>query len=312
MPLFIEPQAGTAPIIHLIAQAHHEINAGVYYLTDRKILNALKAARERGVTVRIMVEPKPYGMKPWQVRKEERAILATGAQFKWVPSRFVSHGSYWAFYHAKYIASGHEAEIGNPNFAWSDFHDARNYLYVTKNPTVVRAVNAVFAADWNRTRAPAWTHHVLVLSPGTSVNQIVRVIDQPGPISIEDEEIGPYTPVLDAIEEKGKLARVIEPSNINSEDRRVDQELEEHGVQVRLMPVKPLYLHAKLIVGRALAYIGSENLTETSLEKNRELGLLLNGKSILQLQAQFDQDWVMAGGRTQGLIAKARRYFQHF
>lgn len=292
--LSIEPQAGVAPIVQLIQQAHHEINVGVYYMTDRKILAALKTARERGVVVRVMVEPKPYGMKSWQVRKEVRAIEATGAQFKWVPSRFVSHGSDWAFYHAKYIASGHEAEIGNPNFSWSDFHDARNYLYVTHNPTVVKAVNAVFQADWTRTRAPAWTHQVLVLSPGTSVNQIVEAIDQPGSISIEDEEIGPYAPVIDAIEAKGKLARVIEPSNISPEDRRVDQELEAHGVQVRLLPVKPIYLHAKLIVGSKLAYIGSENLTETSLEKNRELGLLLNGRDVTELQDQFDKDWAAA------------------
>jgi hypothetical protein len=238
--LAIEPQAGTAPIVQLIRQSHREIDVGVYYLTDRKILSALKAARERGVTVRIMVEPKPYGMKSWQVRKEVRAIQSTGALFKWVPSRFVSHGSDWAFYHAKYICNGHEAEIGNPNFAWSDFHRARNYLYVTSNPMVVKAVNAVFNADWNRTHAPFWTHQVLVLSPGTSVNQIVEAIDQPGPISIEDEEIGPYAPVLNAIESKGKMARVIEPTNISEEDRRVDQELEAHGVQVRLLPIHPL------------------------------------------------------------------------
>lgn len=298
--LAIEPQAGVAPIVQLIQHSRHEIDVGVYYLTDQKILDALQAARKRGVVVRVMVEPKPYGMKSWQVRKEAKAIQSTGAQFKWVPSRFVSHGSDWAFYHAKYICDGHEAEIGNPNFAWSDFHDARNYLYVTHNPEVVKAINAVFQADWTRTRAPAWTHQVLVLSPGTSVNQILEAIDQPGPISIEDEEIGPYAPVLDAIEDKGKLARVIEPSNISSEDRRVDHELKTHGVQVRLLPVHPVYLHAKLIVGPKLAYIGSENLTETSLERNREVGLLLDGKDVAVLQSQFNTDWKMAEGNTRG------------
>lgn len=292
--LSIEPQAGVAPIVHLIDQSHREINVGVYYLTDQKILAALKSARERGVAVRVMIEPKPYGMKPWQIRKEKQAILATGAQFRWVPPRFVSHGSDWAFYHAKYLCNGHEAEIGNPNFAWSDFHDARNYLYISRNPEVVRAVNAVFQADWTRTRAPAWAHRVLVLSPGTSVNQIVEAIDQPGAISIEDEEIGPYAPVINAIEAKGKLARIIEPATISPEDRRVDQELEAHGVQVRLLPIHPVYLHAKLIVGPEMAYIGSENLTQTSLENNREVGLLLNGRDVTALQDQFDKDWSAA------------------
>ncbi|MDA8152338.1 MAG: phospholipase D-like domain-containing protein [Acidithiobacillus sp.] len=291
MSLFIEPQAGVSPVLQVIDSARHELNVGVYYMTDRPILNAIRAARARGVDVRVIIEGKPYGMQSWQVKKEEREIEATGATLHLAPYRFTSHGSQWSFYHAKYLASGHEAEIGNPNFAWSDFHHSRNYLYVTKNPTVVRAVNAVFNADWNNQKAPAWTHSVLVLSPGTSAAQIIQVIDQPGPIDIEDEEIGPYAPTLDAIAAKGKLARVIMPANINAQDKKDAAFLEAHGVQVRLLPVKPTYLHGKLVVGNALAYIGSENLTQTSLESNRELGVLLNGADIGQLQVQFQQDW---------------------
>ncbi|MDR7925615.1 phospholipase D-like domain-containing protein [Acidithiobacillus thiooxidans] len=289
--LYIEPQAGVSPILQVIQSARHTLNVGVYYLTDRPILRAIQAAKTRGVDVRVIIEGKPYGMKSWQVRKEEKAIEATGAQLHLAPYRFTSHGSQWSFYHAKYLASGHEAEIGNPNFAWSDFHDARNYLYVTQNPTIVKAVNAVFNADWNNRRAPAWTHQVLVLSPGTSVKQIAQVIDQPGPIAIEDEEIGPYAPTLDAIAAKGKLARVIMPANINAQDKKDAAFLEAHGVQVRLLPVKPIYVHSKLVVGNTLAYIGSENLTRTSLERNREIGLLLNGRDITELQTQINKDW---------------------
>jgi len=289
--LYIEPNAGVSPILQVIQSARHTLNVGVYYMTDNRILRAIQAAKARGVDVRVIIEGKPYGMQSWQVRKEEKAIEATGAQLHLAPYRFTSHGSQWSFYHAKYLASGHEAEIGNPNFSWSDFHDARNYFYVTRNPTVVKAVDAVFNADWNNQKAPAWTHQVLVLSPGTSVKQIVQVIDQPGPIDIEDEEIGPYAPTLDAIAAKGKLARVIMPANINAQDQKDARFLEAHGVQVRLLPVKPIYLHAKMVVGNTLSYIGSENLTRTSLERNREMGLLLNGSDIGKLQTQFNKDW---------------------
>ena len=78
---------------------------------------------------------------------------------------------------------------------------------------------------------------------------------------------------------------------------------------MRLLPVHPLYLHAKLIVGQKLAYIGSQNLTETSLEKNRELGLLLQGSVVKQLQQKFNQDWSSAGGGG-GILSKVKRFFQ--
>ncbi|MEY2342108.1 phospholipase D-like domain-containing protein [Acidithiobacillus sp. IBUN Pt1247-S3] len=293
--LSIEPQAGPAPIIHIIQQARHTLDVGVYYLSDRPILNALRAAHARGVDVRIIIEGKPYGMKPWQVRKEKRVIQATGATLHLAPYRFTSHGYKYAFYHAKYIANGHEAEIGTANFDYSAFHKNREYLYVTRNSAVVSAVQSVFNADWNNQHAPASAHRVLVLSPGTSAGQLLQAINQPGPIDVESEELGPYRPILDALAAKGQDLRLILPASINSEDQRDVAFLRQHGCQVRLLPVKPLYMHAKMIVGNSLAFVGSENFTQTSLEDNREMGLLLNGSDIGKLQAQFAKDWVRAG-----------------
>ncbi|MGE4529798.1 MAG: phospholipase D-like domain-containing protein [Acidithiobacillus sp.] len=293
--LYTEPQAGPAPIIRVIQSARHEISAGVYLLTDWPVLQALKAAKARGVDVRVIIEGKPYGMKSWQVAKEEKKIQATGAALHLAPYRFTSHGSDYAFYHAKYLCNGHECEIGTANMDWSALgHKNREYLYVTKNPTIVRAANAVFNADWNNQKAPAFAHQVLVLSPGTSAAKLLQVINQPGPIDIESEEMGPYAPTLDAIAAKGKLARVILPASINSTDKRDVAFLESHGVQVRLLPVTPIYMHAKMIVGNGLAFVGSVNFTQTSLERNREMGLLLNGGDIATLKDQFDKDWSMA------------------
>jgi phosphatidylserine/phosphatidylglycerophosphate/cardiolipin synthase-like enzyme len=160
---------------------------------------------------------------------------------------------------------------------------------------VVKAVHAVFAADWNNQRAPGFAHRVLVLSPGTSADQLLQVIDQLGPIDVESEELGPYRPILDALAAKGHELRMILPSSINSEDKRDVAFLRAHGCQVRLMPKKPIYMHAKMIVGNSMAFIGSENFTQTSLMANREMGLLLSGGDISNLQTQFARDWARAG-----------------
>lgn len=296
MSLYIEPNTGPTPIIQVIQSARREISAGVYYLADRPILNALRAAHARGVDVRVIIEGKPYGMKLWQVRKEEKAIEATGATLHLAPYRFTSHGNSYAFLHSKYLCNGHECEIGTANFDWSAFHKNREYLYVTQNRAVVQAANAVFNADWNNQKAPLYAHNILILSPGTSAAQMIGVIDQPGPVDIESEELGPYAPILDAIAAKGQLARVILPASINAEGQRDVAFLRSHGVQVRLMPKSPIYIHSKIIVSNSEAFMGSENFTQTSLEANREMGLLLNGSDIGKLQAQFNRDWERANG----------------
>jgi len=291
--LYIEPQASVSPVIQVIQSAQKQVNLNGYLVNDGPILRALAAAHGRGVQVRVMVQGKPYGMKPWQVQKEIRRIEATGATVKTAPYRFESYGSHWAFDHGKWVCSLHECEIGSANFTYAGFGHDRDYLNITRNPQVVRAANSVFDADWTNQYAPAWAHKVLVLSPG-SQSKLLQVIEQPGPIDMEFEEVGYAPSILHFIAAKGSLARIIVPANVNSEDRRILETLASRGVQIRYMPIHPLYIHAKMIVGNSLAYIGSENISEISLDQNREMGVLLNGPDLAKLRAQFNRDWQRA------------------
>ncbi|WP_248884374.1 phospholipase D-like domain-containing protein [Igneacidithiobacillus siniensis] len=81
-------------------------------------------------------------------------------------------------------------------------------------------------------------------------------------------------------------------------DRQLLQALaaaRRRGVQVRLLPVKPLYMHAKMMVGEQVAFVGSENFSETSLQQNREMGVLLRQEAELsELRQQFAKDWARA------------------
>lgn len=294
--LYIEPYAGQKPIVQVISSARREVNLNVYYLSSRPILHALRDARARGVVVQVILDEHPYGMKPWMIRKEVRAVQATGAALQWAPPRFEASPGRYVFDHAKYVCNGHECEIGTANFDWSAFHRNREYLDVTRNPNIVRAANAVFAADWTNQRAPVWTHRILVLSPGTSAGQMLAVIHQPGTVEIESEEMGDDQEMLGAIAAKGAQAWVILPASISAQDRRNVAFLERHEVHVRLMPKRPVYLHAKTEISSRYAFVGSENYSTSSLEENREMGLILtNPSDISRLQAQFARDWKAAG-----------------
>lgn len=63
------------------------------------------------------------------------------------------------------------------------------------------------------------------------------------------------------------------------------------GAQVKEDP--QLIMHAKmLVVDSKQAFVGSENFSTTSLDSNRELGLLLSDSQIIStLQQTFEQDW---------------------
>jgi phosphatidylserine/phosphatidylglycerophosphate/cardiolipin synthase-like enzyme len=55
------------------------------------------------------------------------------------------------------------------------------------------------------------------------------------------------------------------------------------------------YIHAKaIVVDGARAYVGSENLSTQSLDRNREVGILENGSIASTIQRVFEGDWKQA------------------
>lgn len=62
------------------------------------------------------------------------------------------------------------------------------------------------------------------------------------------------------------------------------------GVAVR--DLRYPYVHAKMfLVDGVVAFVGSENLSPTSLDLNREVGVLVRGKSVTYAAATFALDW---------------------
>ncbi|MGK9452821.1 phospholipase D-like domain-containing protein [Acidithiobacillus caldus] len=154
----------------------------------------------------------------------------------------------------------------------------------------MHAANTVFTADWNNRRAGNFPHRVLVLSPHSAA-KILAVIRQPGPIVMESEELGDYHPILAALAAKGRSARILLPASISAQDHRNAEALARAGVDVRLLPTKPVYLHGKTICGQRSAFVGSENVSYSSIQENREMGLIVHGQPVNEIQQQFATDW---------------------
>lgn len=150
----------------------------------------------------------------------------------------------------------------------------------------------IFWADFDGITAPSAsaTAPNLVVSPG-SRDQLISTIQQPGPIRIEVEELGTDKVILQALEAKGNAVEIITPPS--GAKPAVLSELATAGVRVKT--INSIYMHAKMIVGGNVAFIGSENFTTTSLQYNREIGILLTAPDDIKvLSKTFDTDWLSA------------------
>ena len=172
----------------------------------------------------------------------------------------------------------------------------REYDIVDGNAQDVQAVIAIFNADWNHTTAQ-YNDPNLVVSPVNSRNAFASLIGSAhSTLLLEGEEMndsGIEQALVDAAK-RGVHIQVILPapsgssSDSNSEGINM---IKQGGVLVKEDP--RLYMHAKIIVvdGRK-AFVGSENISTQSLDKNRELGIIVADGGVLNtLQQTFQQDW---------------------
>jgi cardiolipin synthase A/B len=96
-----------------------------------------------------------------------------------------------------------------------------------------------------------------------------------------------------AAAQRGVHVEVILPSPSGSSDSNSSgiATIKQGGVQVE--EDSHLYIHAKIIVvDGSKAFVGSENISTQSLDRNRELGIIVSDTNVLNtLQQTFQKDW---------------------
>ncbi len=87
LQLVIEPRDGVAPLVSFIASAQ-ALDGEVYLASSKPVLSALEAAAARHVTVRINLDPHPFGTSPTVVKRPYNQLAAHGVQVHWTSSVF--------------------------------------------------------------------------------------------------------------------------------------------------------------------------------------------------------------------------------
>ena len=309
--LFIEPQAGRAPIVQAINAARSEIRLGICNLSDPQIGDALAAAAARGVNVEVIADQADYAQKP-----DEQAELATliGEGV----SVHLSNPVFPQSFEKELVIDQRQVLIMTMCLIPTTFVDSRDFGLVLNNPGIIRGVTSVFDTDWaysappgDATPAynptPALYARSLIWGPTDATARLSQLIQSARrTINITSELLGdPYLEgQLIAAAHRGVQVHLITPLNpIGAATNAPDVAfLSSEGVNVRVTveqypPVgAPPYMHAKtMIVDGRIAYLGSIDLETTEATQDRELGIEFRLPNLVrQLNAQFQSDWSMA------------------
>jgi phosphatidylserine/phosphatidylglycerophosphate/cardiolipin synthase-like enzyme len=295
LQVYVEPDAGDGFLLEGINNAQKSVYLEMYLLTNRKIISALEDAAHRQLDIRVMLETHPYGSSSVSPRTTLEKLQATGAKVQATNPSF-------ALTHEKcMVIDGDTAYIMTSNFTLSALGGSsstknREYDIVDKNPQDVQGIIELFNADWNRTSAQ-YDAPNLVVSPDNSRMDFKSLINSAQKmLAVEAEEMQDAEieqALIDAAK-RGVQVQVILPSPSSSSSDSNDQginTIKQGGVQVK--EDSQLYMHAKLIVvDGQKAFVGSENISTASLDRNRELGVLVADANVINtLQKTFQQDW---------------------
>jgi cardiolipin synthase A/B len=309
--LFIEPQAGRAPIIQAINAARFEIRLGICNLSDPQIGAALAAAVGRGVNVEVIVDHNDYYDKPDE-QAELATLMAEGV------SVHLSNAVFPQSFEKELVIDQRQVLIMTMCLTPMTFIDSRDYGIVLDNPGIIREVTSVFDTDWAYSAAPgqatppynptpALRSPNLIWGPTDATEKLSQLIQSAHhTIDVTSELLGdPYLEgQLIAAVHRGVQVRLITPLNpIGAPSNAPDVAfLTSEGVNVRVTvdqyppPGALPYMHAKtMIIDGRVAYLGSIDLVTAERSEDRELGIEFRlPRLVRQMSAQFRSDWSQA------------------
>ncbi|MGQ9666301.1 MAG: phospholipase D-like domain-containing protein [Anaerolineae bacterium] len=290
--LWVFPDAGASPLLKELAGASSSLHMYMYLLSDARAIQALKDAARRGVDVRVILEQEPFGGGAGNAQAAQE-LRAAGVSVQWGNPVF-------RYTHAKaIIIDRSRLIILTGNLTSSTFTNNRDLAILDGYPEDVAEALRVFEADWQRAGIDLRSGR-LIWSPDNSRQRILGMLNAAGQRidleeqSLQDEEV---IAVLLRCLARGVQVRLISsPHSPLEQDPNEPgrQRLRNAGAQVRYLSSP--YIHAKMfIVDDRVAYLGSHNLTTTSLDFNRELGLAITDAGLIeQLRRVFDKDWAQA------------------
>ena len=285
MEVFREPDAGLSQVLQLIGESEKYLRVNCYLIDDEQVMKAIKESVEKKVNVQVIIDGHPYeGGSHLNLEN----LRNTGAQVNISPSRFNGND---VFDHAKYMFNEKRYLIGTMNLTQAAFRSNREYFVTGDERRVHKSLMSIFESDWRGERAGEADRKSLIVSPD-SENRIVGILAQAKKLQIETEELGDDKEILATLKSKGKKVRIILPSSVSSQDMKNAVDLDRAGVRVKLMDSNKLYMHAKMINTGKFVFIGSQNFSDTSLLKNREVGIIIRKFGLKKLfKNTFNEDW---------------------
>jgi phosphatidylserine/phosphatidylglycerophosphate/cardiolipin synthase-like enzyme len=287
------PDQGVSWFYNQINAAKSSIDLVMYELEDSTADTDLGNAASRGVDVRVILDQREKSSN----QTAYNYLTSHGVHVVW------SWTKYYYTHEKSMVVDGSYVDIMTLNLQSQYYSTTRDFAVVDSNASDVSAVTKTFNADYAHSAITPPVGKDLVWSPTNAQAKLTGLINNAKTsLQIYSEEMDDPTITSDlaAAAKRGVSVKVV-GENEDGEYNSEYTQLHNAGVQISYYSdPSGFYIHGKAIMAdygtsTAKIYLGSENFSNTSLNENRELGLIINNSAIeSSVNTSFNKDY--AGG----------------
>jgi cardiolipin synthase len=291
--LIVLPEDTAKPILAAIEGASQTIRVKMFVFSDPSLLNAVIAAKRRGVNVRVMLNSAR--------RSGEHDNETTRKALERADVDVKDANPAFDLTHEKSMVVDDEtAFVKSLNWATPNLTETRDYAVVTTRRRDVAEIIECFEADWHRqTFEPRNKGHV-VWCPGPGRDRICRFIDAARHrLFVQNERFQDMVIIerlVRAARRGVKVDVMARAPHTLSREKLVEgvgglRILDDMGIKIHKL--KHLRLHGKMLLADGVsAFVGSINFAAGSLDGRRELAIEVRDDEVVsRLHEVARHDW---------------------
>jgi phosphatidylserine/phosphatidylglycerophosphate/cardiolipin synthase-like enzyme len=291
--LIVLPDDSPREILDAIGRARHSLRVKMFVFSDPDLLEAVIAAKRRGLAVRVMLNPARRDGRDDNVAARA-ALLAAGVNVQDANPRFdLTHEK-------SMVVDDTVAFVKSLNWETKNLTETRDYAIVTDHPREVAEIGACFEADWHRQDFTPGADAGLVWCPDNGRARIGDFIDNAHKTLFVQNERYQDALVIERLVRAAERGVKVHVMARAPHTLKADKLIEGVGglrilddVGVKIHKLKHLKLHGKMFLADGVAgVVGSINLAPGSFDGRRELAIEVRDDAVVErLHDVARADW---------------------
>jgi len=291
--LIVMPDDSAKPILAAIGGAKKSLRVKMFLFSDPSLLEAVIAARKRGIKVRIMLNPARRDGE--SENGESRKKLEAGGV-----DVIDSNPAYDVTHEKSMVVDDTTAFVKSLNWDTKNLTETRDYAIVTSHADEVAEIIECFEADWARKPFEGTENSHLIWCIGNGRDRIAQFIDDAKESIVLQNERYQDAVIVERLVRAArrgvKIHLMARPPHKLKKDKLVEavgglRILQDVGVKVHKL--RHLKLHAKMLLSdQVRAIVGSINLAPGSFDSRRELAIEVRDEDVIEhLTKITHHDW---------------------